>query len=308
MATTTTSRPAPKEKPVREGSSRPPGVLTWATVGLIIVVILVVVMVKLLSSSPSSTRVFVATPTAIVAELTGVPMSVFNTVGITAPRVTITDPVVLKGQPPLDWKLDGVTKPTLLYIGAEYTPYSAAEWWPLIIALSRFGTFANLGNVQSSSTDIYKDTQSFTLWKTTYTSSYLNFVHIEEYSNVSSTSTATGYAVLQTPTAAETAVENTYDSPTFVPNLPQTGTSPFISFNNKILIVGSNFPPQSLAGSSRTQISGALSSPSNYVTQGIIASANFVSASVCAMDQQQPSSVCQSSGVRAADHSMKIGS
>jgi hypothetical protein len=32
----------------------------------------------------------------------------------------------------------------MLYIGAEYCPYCAAERWPLVMALSKFGTFSNL--------------------------------------------------------------------------------------------------------------------------------------------------------------------
>ncbi len=33
-------------------------------------------------------------------------------------------------------------KPEMLFIGAEYCPHSAAERWPLYIALSKFGTFS----------------------------------------------------------------------------------------------------------------------------------------------------------------------
>ena len=46
-------------------------------------------------------------------------------------------------QPPLTART-GKKKPELLYIGAEYCPYCAASRWPLIIALSRFGTFKGL--------------------------------------------------------------------------------------------------------------------------------------------------------------------
>jgi hypothetical protein len=308
MATTTKARPAPKKKPVRGGSGRRSGLLTWGTIGVILVVIVAIVIVIVTKSSPNVSDTFVKTPTAVVDDLTAVPMSVFNTVGVTAPRVQVSDPIVLTGQPPLDWTLDGLKKPTLLYIGAEYCPYCAAERWPLIVALSRFGTFTNLGDMQSSSIDKFPSTQTFTLWKATYTSKYFNFFHVEGYSAVIDDSSPTGYAVLQTPTAAELADETTYDSSTYVPGLPEGGSIPFISFNNKILIVGASYTPQTLAGSSRAQIAGSLASPSNYVGQGIIATANLISASVCSMDAQQPSSVCQSPGVLAADSSMKIKS
>ena len=35
-------------------------------------------------------------------------------------------------------------KPGIFYYGAEYCPYCAAERWPVVVALSRFGTWSNL--------------------------------------------------------------------------------------------------------------------------------------------------------------------
>jgi hypothetical protein len=44
------------------------------------------------------------------------------------------------------------------------------------------------------------------------------------------------------------------------------------------------------------------------VTQAIIASANYLSAGTCAIDGQQPASVCTSKGVTAASKSLKLTS
>ena len=41
-------------------------------------------------------------------------------------------------------------KPTLLFIGAEFCPYCAAERWAIINALSRFGSFTGLQTITSS--------------------------------------------------------------------------------------------------------------------------------------------------------------
>ncbi|HSR26568.1 MAG TPA: DUF929 family protein, partial [Candidatus Eisenbacteria bacterium] len=41
-------------------------------------------------------------------------------------------------------------RPEVLYVGAEYCPYCAAERWPLIVALSRFGTFSGVRAAASS--------------------------------------------------------------------------------------------------------------------------------------------------------------
>ena len=43
-------------------------------------------------------------------------------------------------------------KPEVLYVGAEYCPFCAAERWPVVVALSRFGTWSGL-----SATDVGRE-------------------------------------------------------------------------------------------------------------------------------------------------------
>jgi hypothetical protein len=43
--------------------------------------------------------------------------------------------------------------PRVLYVGAGFCPYCAAVRWPLIVALSRFGTFSGLSTTRSAVTD-----------------------------------------------------------------------------------------------------------------------------------------------------------
>jgi hypothetical protein len=50
-------------------------------------------------------------------------------------------------------------KPIVLYVGGEFCPYSAAERWSPVVALSRFGAFSNLALLRSSSTDMFPDTR-----------------------------------------------------------------------------------------------------------------------------------------------------
>lgn len=299
--TTTKARPAPKRKPVRGGSSRPAGLFTWITVAVIVAVIIAIVVVKAFSSQNET---FAPTPANIVAELTSVPASVFNAVGIKSPDISITGPIGLTGQKPLNWKLDGKVLPTVYYYGAEFCPYCAAERWPMIIALSRFGTFTGLGNMESSSTDAYPNTPTFTLEKATYTSPYINFFHVEAETR--------NHTTLQTPTTAELDNITKYDVPTYDPALPKNGSEdgsiPYVSFNNRFLIIGASYNPQALDGLSRSQIASLLDQPSDPLTEGIITTANLISASVCNIDGQMPSAVCTSPGVRAADTAMKLKS
>ena len=46
---------------------------------------------------------------------------------------------------------DGVTRPVVFFYGAEFAPYAAAQRWPVIVALSRFGTFGAVGLITSDS-------------------------------------------------------------------------------------------------------------------------------------------------------------
>ncbi len=46
-------------------------------------------------------------------------------------------------------------RPEVLYVGAEYCPYCAAERSAVAVALSRFGTLHGLGQTASSPNDVY---------------------------------------------------------------------------------------------------------------------------------------------------------
>ena len=52
----------------------------------------------------------------------------------------------------------------MLYYGAEYCPYCAAERWAIAAALSRFGTWSNLKITASSHTDVYAETHTFSYY------------------------------------------------------------------------------------------------------------------------------------------------
>ena len=89
----------------------------------------------------------------MVNDVTNIPLSVYNTVGVNFPgRPPVYPPLMLKGQPPLSF--DGKS-PAILYYGAEYCPFCAAERWAIIAALSRFGTWSGLKITASSHTDAY---------------------------------------------------------------------------------------------------------------------------------------------------------
>src|SRR6266516_4182442 len=100
-------------------------------------------------------------------------------------------------------------KPEVLYIGAEYCPYCAAERWAMAVALSKFGTFTGLRGIHSSSSDAFPSTPTLTFYKTGYTSRYLVFTPVE-------TTTEDRNTPLQKTTAAQQALLSKYDAPPYV--------------------------------------------------------------------------------------------
>ena len=303
--------PPAKKQPVKASTGRPAGLFTWLAVGLVIVVVAALVIIKVTSSSPTSNSSsgFQATDATTLSELTTVPSSVFDTIGVNSSVAPVTAPIALKGQPALTGtSTSGATLPEVFYLGAEYCPYCAAERWSTIIALSRFGTWKNLGNTTSSSVDVYPSTPTFTFLKSSYSSKYLVFKSVEEYNNTYNASANPPYGKLQTPTKDEQAVFTKYDTSKYVTTMTaaQDGSIPFISIGNQFVISGASFTPATLSGQTRTQIAAGLNDTTSPVTAAIIASANYQTATFCSLTKNLPASVCTSPGVLAAKKAMKI--
>jgi hypothetical protein len=269
------------------------------SVGLVVAVVLVVALVTILISNGPQKARFGNTSPVVLNELETVPLSVFNAVGVNSPMIQVAELVEAKGHPPLAVTVGNKTLPEALYVGADYCPYCGATRWGIIVALSRFGTFNGLYDMFSSATDVYPSTPTFSFDGTgpsdvvTYTSKYLVFTPYE-------TLTRNSTPLMTLPPAVDNLVVryDTYQG--------QTGGIPFMDMNNHWLIQGSMFDPGTLAGHTRDSIAAGLTDPSNSVTQAIIASANYVSAGICAMTHSQPASVCRSSGVLAAATAMQM--
>lgn len=178
--------------------------------------------------------------------------------------------------------------PELLYVGAEYCPFCAAERWSMVIALSRFGTFENLGVSRSASNDVYPNTPTFTFYGSTYTSEYLAFTPVETATNEPNGSG--GYKPLQELTDAQTAV------------VQESGASgiPFLSFGGKYLISGATYDPGVLKGLTALEVARSLGDVDSAVGRSILGAANGITAAICGMTGNQPAAVCESAGVQAA--------
>ena len=269
----------------------------WGAVAVILVAVIALVTYALTDPTPRQQAAQRATTSpAVVAQLAKVPTSVFDTVGATAPAATLTAPEVLSGQPAL--REGG--RPAVLYVGAEYCPFCAAERWPLIVALSRFGHFVGLKNMQSAALSVFPDIQSFSFVGSTYSSRYLSFTGVELYSDdVDTEGTFTRIATL-TPAQAVTVAHygqrpGTSASP---------GTFPFVDIGNRMVTSTSGFSPAVLVRQSQGGIASGLTQPTDPVTQAIVATANQLTAGICAATGQQPAPVCSSKGVREAAGSL----
>jgi hypothetical protein len=263
---------------------------------VVLAIVLVFVVVKL-NSKPSASSAGGASngPTgsalsAVVDKVTSVPASTLDTVGAGAgygvpPAAKIE---TIAGNPA---PLTANGKPELLYVGAEYCPFCAAERWAMIVALSRFGTFSGLSTVHSSSTDAYPNTPTWTFYKSTYTSPYLTFTPVEQTTNIPDGNG--GYTRLQTATSAQLALLQKYDVPPYVTSA-QAGSIPFIDYGNKYVDNGANYIPVVLSGLSWSAIANDLSNPNSAVAKSIDGTANYITAAICQMTGNQPASACTS--------------
>jgi thiol-disulfide isomerase/thioredoxin len=248
---------------------------------LIIVVVFVVVKATSNSSSNSSTSGLTGTSlSSTIDKVTSVPASTLESVGESG---VDAKPQSISGNPTA---LTENGKPEVLYMGAEYCPYCAAERWALIVALSRFGSFSGLQTMQSSSTDVYANTPTWTFVDAKYTSSYLSLSTVEMETRTEKT--------LQTPTAAQQDLLNKYDAPPYVQSA-DAGSIPFVDFGNKYLIVGASYSPQTLDGLSWSTIATDLQTPNNAVAKAVDGTANYITAGLCKLTGDAPANVCTSS-------------
>jgi hypothetical protein len=298
--------PRPRNAPAQRGPRRSTTpLLTWGLVGIVVIVVIAVVVVVITRGNTTTSGPAPTAVTSTVAkEVTTVPASVFDQVGISSPTDPVTAPHVASGQPLLKFG----NKPGVFYMGGEFCPFCAAERWALVVTMSRFGSISGLQTMQSSSTDVYPSTQTFTLVNAKYTSKYLAFEPREYYSNQEKP-TGGGYTVLQTLNKQQAKLLTTYNTSKFTGgSSTSSGSIPFIDFGNKAIISGASYSPAILQGLSRQEIAGGLTTAKSPVTKAIVASANYMSAATCATDGQQPASVCKSKGVTEADKAMGLTS
>jgi hypothetical protein len=229
-------------------------------------------------SSAATTAGTSALPSGVLANVTSVSPTTLSAIG--EPSATVA-PMATGAKTALNAS-NG--KPEILFIGAEYCPYCAAERWSVVEALSHFGTFSGLTATHSSTSDVYPDTQTFSFYGATYASTSLDFTSVELETNQAS---GDSYTTLQTPTSAQNALLSKYDK---APYTTQPGSIPFLDIDNKYISVGSGYNPEVLQGLSMTQIAAQLNNKNSAVAQAVDGEANRIVAAITAATGVQPDS------------------
>jgi hypothetical protein len=263
--------------------------LTWVAlpVALVVLVVAALVVVKVTGAGDRpAAQPATAAGDQVVAAVTAVPAATLDQVGAGS---GVTPPKRIDG-PALT--ADG--KPRVLYVGAEYCPYCAAERWAVVVAMSRFGSYSGLGETASAAQDVFPSTPTLSFHGSSYAGATVAFTGVETESNEVSGS---GYAPLDPLSAADQQLFATYNAPPYVDS---AGSIPFVDIGGKYLISGASFTPQVLHGLTHEQVAAALSDPTSPVARSVDGAANVITAAVCTTTQQAPAAVCGSAGVQAA--------
>jgi hypothetical protein len=275
----------------------------YAALGVIVLAIILVAALIVVrnhvnqNNNTSDVETITPAPASLITSISHVPTSIASAVGVTSPDVPTTAPTATGNTSLWQSSATGAgSRPVVFFYGAEFAPYAAAERWPVVVALSRFGTFSALGLMQSASSVGFSDTPTFTFWQARYSSVWVDLQEVERYGSLNPT--GAGFLPLQTPTARQAASVAVYDT--------STATFPLLDIANHYVLVGSSFTPSVLGGLSQSQVAADLAIPASPVAQAILASANELTAAICTVTGQRPAAVCSAHGVDLADAKMGI--
>jgi archaellum component FlaG (FlaF/FlaG flagellin family) len=224
---------------------------------------------------------------ATFAKVTSVPAASLDTVGAGAsdnPPKTIDAPALTK---------DG--KPRVLYVGAEYCPYCATERWPLVVALSRFGTWNNLSaSFSAPAPEVNPNTATVSFHGATYSSQYVSFTGYETSTNKQ---TNGQWGKLDTLEGEDLALFQKFNAPPYVQS---SGAIPWINLGGTSIQAGASYNSAVILNKTQAEIATALADPTTDIAKGVNGAANVLTAQICKSTNQQPTAVCTAPGVVAA--------
>ena len=185
-------------------------------------------------------------------------------------------------------------KPVVVFVGGEFCPFCAMERWALVVALSRFGTFSDLGQtISSSSTDVFPGLQSWSFKDSTFAGSSLAFAPAEVYSSTPN-STGTGYEPLQSLTPLQAQAFDAYKDRGY----------PFVDIGGTYVALGAGADPRVLQSLTLDQIASQLDDPSSPVAESVDGTANYLIAAMCSVSSNSAAPICSSPIIAQAQSAM----
>jgi hypothetical protein len=264
------------------------GINPWWYIGGVLVLLAAVVVIFIVLARQQGNPVTAGTTdSSVLKEVTSVNPALLSQVGTADVKNNFQ--AVKQKQPIL---MGPTGKPEFLYYGAEFCPYCAGQRWGVVVALSRFGTFTKLPEITSSGSDVYPNTATFSFYQSSYSSNYIDFVPLEVEDGQGQP--------LQKPTPDQQKLIDTYNAPPYT----QSPGFPFIDVGNQYVVAGPTYVPDVLAGMSQKDIAASLSSTDSEAAKKIMATANYLTASICLITNNQPGSVCGDSTIQQIAQSM----
>jgi hypothetical protein len=222
-------------------------------------------------------------PAGVSSKVTHVPVSTLNGVG--AGAVSADSVKKLSGTP-----LQSGGKPEVLALTLAWCPDCAAISWSLAIALSRFGTFDGLRIINAGTfyekhggTPGYPNTHGISFFHSTFTSPYLQFVDVIAQD--------VNGKYLQRPTSSQQATFNSFDP---------HGIAPALDIAGDYSVIGRSYNVGLLGQKRWTTVARSLRHAGSQLPRRIVGYANLLTAAFCTATKGQPTTVCSSTGVKAA--------
>jgi thiol-disulfide isomerase/thioredoxin len=287
-------RIAAQQTAARKAEARRRTFIAFGSVLAVVAIVVALIVVKSFNKNSPAQAAVAQSAQTVAKQITTVPAATLNQVG----KGTTSPLTPTQGKQAV---LTSGGKPEVVYMGAEYCPYCAAERWALTVALSRFGTFSNLHFIHSSSADVYASTPTLSYYQSGYTSKYIDFEPVELQSTKEISSGV--YATLQKPTTAQSGLMSKFDAPPYVPS-NESGSYPFVDFGNQYLVLGAQYLPSALAKLSWAQVAADIRVPSSSVAQDVDGAANSITAAICKITKDAPAAVCSSAAAKAGEGSL----
>jgi thiol-disulfide isomerase/thioredoxin len=156
-------------------------------------------------------------------------------------------------------------KVLVFFMGAGFCPFCAAERWPLIYALERFGRWEGLAVDKSAGADEkYLNLSTYNFAKSKYLSEYIEFIGRETADR--------NFEPLQELSSEDYDILDTYNPDQIIP---------FLMIDGQFVQVGAGYSPQLLEGLTHDQIKLEIEKTESATGKAIRAEIDNISALVC---------------------------